>query len=169
VFQALASNVGFKVYGVNFPGHFILKCKLENGQNIYVDPINGNMLSKVDLSRMYFSILTELEGEVMPEAALSEASCSETIVRLLHNLKASYINQKSYSSALQAVQLLVELCPNDPYERRDRGFLLHQLDCTQVAIADYQYFIRQCPEDPSSQLLEAQLEQLSEHSPQVLH
>lgn len=169
VLQALAKSLGFVVYGVNFPGHFLLKCECENDVVVYVDPLNGNLLDKSDLSRMYFSILTELEDEGMPEEALSEASCSETIVRLLHNLKASYINQKSYSLALQAVQLLVELCPNDPYERRDRGFLLHQLDCTQVAIADYQYFIRQCPEDPSSQLLEAQLQKLSGYSPQVFH
>jgi regulator of sirC expression with transglutaminase-like and TPR domain len=68
-----------------------------------------------------------------------------------------------------AVELLVNLCPNDPYERRDRGFLLHQLDCTQVAIADYQYFIRKCPKDPATQLLQAQLQQLSEQVPDVFH
>ena len=105
----------------------------------------------------------------MPEEALQEASCDETIVRLLHNLKASYINEKRYSDALTAVELLVNLCPNDPYERRDRGFLLHRLDCTQVAIADYQYFIRKCPKDPVTQLLQAQLQHLCEQVPVVFH
>jgi regulator of sirC expression with transglutaminase-like and TPR domain len=143
VFQSMGTALGFDVCGVNFPGHFLLKCR--------------------------FRILHEIEDEKMPEEALHEASCDETMVRLLHNLKASYINEKCYSEALSAVELLVNLCPNDPYERRDRGFLLHQLDCTQVAIADYQYFIRKCPKDPATQLLQAQLQQLSEEIPDVFH
>jgi regulator of sirC expression with transglutaminase-like and TPR domain len=118
---------------------------------------------------LYFAILQEIEDENMPEEALEQASTGEIIVRLLHNLKASYINQKRYSHALVAVELLVELCPDDPYERRDRGFLLHQLDCTQVAIADYRYFIRQCPKDPATHLLEVQLQQLTEQPLVIFH
>ena len=169
VFKSMGKLLGFDVHGVNFPGHFLLKCNFENHPSIFLDPLNGKQLSRTDLELLYFSILQEMEDEKMPEEALYEASCDETIVRLLHNLKASYINEKKYSEALNAVELLVKLCPNDPYERRDRGFLLHQLDCTQVAIADYQYFIRQCPKDPATQLLQAQLQHLTEQVPEVFH
>jgi regulator of sirC expression with transglutaminase-like and TPR domain len=169
VFQSMASKIGFDVCGVNFPGHFLIKCRLSHQPNIYLDPLNGKQLTRQDLESLYFTILNEIEDEKMPDEALDEASCDETIVRLLHNLKASYINEKRYSKALTAVELLVDLCPNDPYERRDRGFLLHQLDCTQVAMVDYQYFIRKCPEDPATQLLQAQLQQLSELTPAIFH
>tara|TARA_B110000240_G_scaffold197777_1_gene254319 strand:+ start:401 stop:1246 length:846 start_codon:yes stop_codon:yes gene_type:complete len=169
VFQSMASKIGFDVCGVNFPGHFLIKCRLRHQPNIYLDPLNGKQLTRQDLESLYFTILNEIEDEKMPDEALDEASCDETIVRLLHNLKASYINEKRYSKALTAVELLVDLCPNDPYERRDRGFLLHQLDCTQVAMVDYQYFIRKCPEDPATQLLQAQLQQLSELTPAIFH
>jgi regulator of sirC expression with transglutaminase-like and TPR domain len=169
VFQSMGIKLGFDVSGVNFPGHFLLKCRFSHQPDIYIDPLNGKQLSRQDLETLYFSILHEIEDEKMPEEALNSASCDETIVRLLHNLKASYINEKCYSEALIAVELLVNLCPNDPYERRDRGFLLHQLDCTQVAMADYQYFIRKCPKDPATQLLQAQLQQLSEQVPDIFH
>lgn len=169
VFQSMGKALGFDVCGVNFPGHFLIKCRFSHHPDIYLDPLNGKQLSRQDLESLYFSILQKIDDEKMPDEALQEASCDETIVRLLHNLKASYINEKSYSEALTAVELLVNLCPNDPYERRDRGFLLHQLDCTQVAIADYQYFIRKCPKDPATQLLQAQLQQLSEQIPDVFH
>jgi regulator of sirC expression with transglutaminase-like and TPR domain len=169
VFQYMGTKLGFDVSGVNFPGHFLLKCSTSHHPDIYLDPLNGKQLVRQDLESLYFSILHEIEDEKMPEEALDNASCDETIVRLLHNLKASYINEKCYSQALTAVELLVNLCPNDPYERRDRGFLLHQLDCTQVAMADYQYFIRKCPKDPATQLLQAQLQQLSEQIPEVFH
>ena len=169
IFQSMGKKLGFDVCGVNFPGHFLLKCRFSHHPDIYLDPLNGKQLSRQDLESLYFSILHGIEDEKMPEEALDNASCDETIVRLLHNLKASYINEKCYSQALTAVELLVNLCPNDPYERRDRGFLLHQLDCTQVAMADYQYFIRKCPKDPATQLLQAQLLQLSELDPAVFH
>ena len=169
MFQAIAKSLGFNISGVNFPGHFLLKCSFQRFPDIYIDPLNGKALNRQDLETLYFSILKEIEDEKMPDEALIEASCDETIVRLLHNLKASYINEKCYSEALIAVELLVNLCPNDPYERRDRGFLLHQLDCTQVAIADYEYFIRKCPSDPATQLLQAQLQQLNEKAQAVLH
>lgn len=169
VFQSIAVHLGFDVKGVNFPGHFLLRYQVTPERILYVDPSNGNFLSFADLENLYFNILSEIDDERMPIEALQAASCDEIIVRLLHNLKASYINEKKYQQALCAVELLVALCPEDPYERRDRGFLLHQLDCTQVAIADYQYFIRQCPKDPANQLLEAQVRQLNDSPPVVLH
>jgi regulator of sirC expression with transglutaminase-like and TPR domain len=169
VFQSIAGHLGFDVKGINFPGHFLLRYQVNPDRVLYIDPSNGKFLNLSDLEHLYFNILSEIDDERMPIEALQEASCGETVVRLLHNLKASYINEKKYQKALCTVELLVTLCPEDPYERRDRGFLLHQLECTQVAIADYQYFIRQCPKDPASQLLEAQVRQLNDSPPVVLH
>jgi len=169
IFQSLAKQLGFEVKGVNFPGHFLLCYQVNANRSLYIDPLNGKFLSPCELEQLYFSILSEIDDEKMPPEALAPAGCDETVMRLLHNLKASYINEKAFDKALLAVELLVELSPDDPYERRDRGFLLHQLDCTQVAIADYQYFIRRCPKDPANQLLEAQIRQLVDHPPVVLH
>ncbi|MEP0356447.1 MAG: tetratricopeptide repeat protein [Paraglaciecola sp.] len=169
IFQSLGNSLGFDIHGVNFPGHFLVKCKFNNAPAVFVDPLNGKQLSRGNLEKLYFSILNEFEDEGMPEEALNEACCEETLVRLLHNLKCAYISEKKYTEALGVVDTLVQLCPNDPYERRDRGFLLHQLDCTQVAIADYQFFISQCPKDPATQLLQAQLQHLNEQTPAVFH
>jgi regulator of sirC expression with transglutaminase-like and TPR domain len=169
VFQALAEQLGFAIHGINFPGHFLLRADFSDSESIYLDPNNGNILSYADLEALYFRILGEIEQEKMPPEALLPASCEESIVRLLHNLKAAYINGQDFHLALVAVELLVELCPNDPYERRDRGFLLHQLDCMQVAIADYQYFLRQCPQDPASELLAAQVKHLVAQPLAIFH
>jgi len=67
----------------------------------------------------------------------------------------------AFDQALKCVDLLIELRPEDPFERRDRGFLLHQLDCFKVAYDDYQYFVEQCPKDPAAQLLKMQLEKIT--------
>jgi regulator of sirC expression with transglutaminase-like and TPR domain len=51
--------------------------------------------------------------------------------------------------------------PDDPYEIRDRGFIYQQLDCHQVALTDYQFFIDQCPDDPAAELLKNQVSAMS--------
>ena len=71
------------------------------------------------------------------------------------------IKEKDFDKALKCVDILLSLRPDDPFERRDRGFLLHQLDCFKVAYDDYRYFVQQCPKDPAAQLLKMQLDKIS--------
>lgn len=168
IFVAIAGKLGFDVQGVNFPGHFLLRYSGQDQSAKYLDPKSGNWLNEGDLSYLYFSVLSEIDNETMPEEALYAASCEEILVHLLHNIKAAYIHERKYEQALLTVELLIDLCPNNPYERRDRGILLHELQCPQLAIADYQYFIRQCPKDPAATLLEMQVRNMDINSP-VMH
>ncbi|MBU2880039.1 MULTISPECIES: SirB1 family protein [Alteromonadaceae] len=169
VFSAIANQLGFNVAGVNFPGHFLIRFQSQEKRLRFIDPLNGNTIKWQELEALYFSIVGETEDEEMPSDTLNVASTEEILVRLLHNLKASYIREENYQMALRAVDLLIELCPDDPYERRDRGFLLHQLECPQVAKADYQFFIKRCPQDPSAQLLKMQMRHWESALTVVLH
>ncbi|WP_260681667.1 SirB1 family protein [Aliiglaciecola sp. M165] len=158
VFCAIAKELGFDASGVNFPGHFLVRVNFESSDPVYIDPLNGKSMSWLELEHLYASIVgADMEDDEMPLDVLEPASAEEVIVRLLHNLKASFIREQRYQKALYAVDLLIGLSPEDPYERRDRGFLLHQLECPQVAKADYQFFIKHCPQDPSAQLLKLQM------------
>ena len=168
VFGHIATQLGFNVKGVNFPGHFLMCFELDDERRFFIDPLNGRFLDYAALQSLYSSALDDDHGDEMPMEALNSASLSETIVRILNNLKASFIQEKSFDHALSSVDLLIQLQPDDPYTRRDRGFLLHQLDCEQFAVADYQYFIKHCPKDPSAPMLKLQIKKLQpvEH---VLH
>lgn len=168
IFCEIASQLGLQVKGVNFPGHFLLRFDVDDRKALFVDPLNGQFLSWQELETLYFHILGELDEEQMPPEALDPSTTSEIAVRLLHNLKGAFIKEEKFQQALAGVDLLVQLCPDDPYERRDRGFLLHQLDCHLLAKADYQFFIDQCPQDPGAQLLKIQMRHL-ELPPVVLH
>ncbi len=160
VFCQIGNAIGLKLKGVNFPGHFLVRCKVSEERSLFMDPLNGKILPWNRLQELYNSILGEQAEDSMPEELLEPVGVGETVIRLLHNLKSAYINEENYADALASVDLLVQLCPQDPYERRDRGFLLHQLECPKVALADYQFFIKHCPEDPSTPLLKIQLKQL---------
>lgn len=169
LFCYIAEQHGFNVCGVNFPGHFIVRYQASAERALFIDPLNGKFLSWQELESLYFSILGDLDEEEMPCEALDAADTEEIVVRLLNNLKAAFIREEKYQQALATVELLVALRPDDPYERRDRGYLLHQLECPQVAMADYQFFIQKCPQDPAAQLLKIQLRHLSGGTPLVLH
>lgn len=160
VFCQIGNALGLKMNGVNFPGHFLIRFQVSDSKVHFVDPLNGNLMDWCQLEKIYFSVLGEQAEKEMPLELLEPVSCEETVLRLLQNLKSSYINEERYQLALSSVDLLLELCPDDPYERRDRGFLLHQLDCPNVALADYEYFIHKCPKDPSTTLLRMQIDKL---------
>lgn len=87
IFSELARLQGLKVTGVNFPGHFLLRFDVNADRAIFVDPLNGNILSWSELEAMYFYILGELEEEQMPVEALDAAKVEEVVVRLLSTLR----------------------------------------------------------------------------------
>lgn len=169
LFCHIANQVGLEVHGVNFPGHFLLRYQVSKERALFLDPLNGSFLSWQELENLYFSILGDIDEDEMPEDAVCAAGTEETVIRLLHNLKAAFIKEEKYQQALSTVELLVNFNPDDPYERRDRGYLLHQLECPQLAIEDYKYFIEQCPQDPAAQLLKLQLRKLNTSRSVVLH
>lgn len=160
VFCQIANAVGLKTQGVNFPGHFLMRFEVSDSKVHFIDPLNGKFLDWSQLETMYFSVLGDEAEKEMPLNVLEPVDCEETVLRLLHNLKASFINEQRYQNALTTIDLLLDLCPDDPYEIRDRGFLLHQLDCPDVAAADYEYFISHCPKDPSTDVLRSQIAKL---------
>lgn len=74
--------------------------------------------------------------------------------------KLAFTEEKSFDKALNCIELLIENTPDDPYQRRDRGYLLQQLDCYPQAKDDFEFFINQCPEDPVTQMLKLEIEEI---------
>ena len=60
--------------------------------------------------------------------------------------------------------MLMELLGDDPYERRDRGYLLNQLDCPKMARDDLQYFIIECPDDLAIELIQHQIAEIEDNN-----
>lgn len=83
--------------------------------------------------------------------------------------KLAFTDEKNFENALYCIELLIQTTPDDPYQRRDRGFLLHQLDCFKLARDDFEFFIEQCPQDPAAQLLKVQLEEFEGAEQAVVH
>ncbi|USD40436.1 SirB1 family protein [Vibrio sp. SCSIO 43135] len=155
-------KLGFPVAGITFPTQFIVQVNWYGEKPLYINPFNGEYVSEHILKAW-------LIGSKGPLATLKpehlEATDNPTVIgRWLALLKSALLREERYTLALRCTDLALTFVPDDPYEIRDRGFIYQQLDCHQVALNDYQYFIDQCPDDPASELLQNQVKAMSESS-----
>ncbi|KFZ28636.1 hypothetical protein IDAT_07755 [Pseudidiomarina atlantica] len=153
--QEAASYHGLVLELIDFPDYPLLR--LDYAQSSYfVDPSSGELLHGSQVQER-FEDATEDEEQFSWEV-LEAAEQKLILVRYLSELKHAFISDRRFADALTTVHMLLTVLPDDPYEIRDRGYILEELDCNHVAVDDYQYFVEQCPDDPSAQLLRLQLE-----------
>ncbi|MEZ8102097.1 SirB1 family protein [Vibrio bivalvicida] len=156
----IARKLGFPLVGVTFPTQFLVKLEWHGEQALYINPFNGEYVSEHTLGAW-------LIGHKGPLAKLESKHLLETdnptvIGRWLALLKSALLREERYTLALKCTDLALTFVPDDPYEIRDRGFIYQQLDCHQIALSDYQYFIDQCPDDPAAELLKNQVTAMSD-------
>lgn len=156
IIEHVAIECGLEAELIYVPEKVMVRIICDDVFSIIFDPINGESLNGQQLDDR----LDELDNE-HHEAFLAPMEQQSIIVEHLTALKNSLINEMMFDKALKCVDILLALRPNDPFERRDRGFLLHQLDCFKVAYDDYQFFVKECPKDPAAQLLKIQLDQIT--------
>lgn len=166
IFLYLARHLDLPVSSVGFPTQFILKVEWYDGELQYINPFDGEYLSKRTLNAW-------LKGHRGPfielqQADLETAENSDILTRWLTVMKSALLREEHYVDALRCSDMVLEFRPDDPHEIRDRGYIYQQLDCSHVAAMDYEYFIEQCPEDPAAELLKLQVEALYEE-PLILH
>jgi len=147
---------GFDADVVFVPKKNMIRVVCDELYAIVFDPITGESLNWHELDLC----MDDLDGDPQTHQ-IEEVSRLSLIVKHVSSLKNALIREGHFAQALKCVDILIALRPEDPFERRDRGFLLHQLDCFKVAYDDYQYFVDNCPKDPAAQLLKMQLDKIT--------
>ncbi|TMO43004.1 tetratricopeptide repeat protein [Pseudoalteromonas ruthenica] len=102
----------------------------------------------------------ETDNETLPEMVFDE----EAYKLYLAHQKWAFIGAERFGDALACVELLIELLGDDPYERRDRGYLLNQIDRPELAKADLRFFVDECPDDPAIELVRHQIDELDNNN-----
>ena len=151
---------GFSTDLVFVPNKVMVRLCCDDDYAIIFDAVTGESIDWYELD----SRLDELDNDPS-QRGLTSMNQHAIIVEYLSGLKRTLIHEKAFDKALLCVDLLLSLTPDDPLQRRDRGFLLHQLDCFKVAVDDYRYFVEKCPKDPAAQLLKIQLDNITLRNP----
>lgn len=144
IWLEMAQGLRLKARGVNFPGHFMVKVNLPEGQ-VIIDPFTGQSLSRDELSERLEPYKRSQglvdEFDVPVGLYLQAAPAREVVARLLRNLKEIYRSQEDWSRLLAVQDRLVTLLPDHLPERRDRGLTHAEMGNVPLAVADLERYV----------------------------
>ncbi|MGH9461933.1 MAG: SirB1 family protein [Vicinamibacteria bacterium] len=158
VYGEVARRVGFRLEGVGFPGHFLLKHEMEQGE-IIIDPFHrGKILTHDDCrARLKESFQDKLEFQ--PQQ-LARTSPRQMLFRILGNLKSIYVNRRDHPRALAAVERMLLLLPDSPPEIRDRGILLSGVGRPLEGVGELAHYLRLKPDAGDRERVESIMDRL---------
>jgi len=172
IYIELATQVGLTARGVSFPGHFLVKLKMPQGE-VVIDPFSGQSLSRDELDELLIPYRRRqgLEGdfEVPLGLFLQAAPPRDVLARMLRNLKEIHRSAEDWPRLLSVQQRLVVLLPQAWEERRDRGLVYAELGFDQAAAKDLASYLEHCPQAEDRAALAERLRSLGRRSPPRLH
>ncbi len=145
IYMHVGRRLGLWLEGVNFPGHFLVRCKGLLGdatpsEDVILDPFHGGIvLTERDCARLLARHAGE--GARFDRALLAPAFKLQVLVRMLVNLKRAYVRMRTFSRARDVSDLLLALDPASLTELRDRGLLSYQLGQFGAALADLERYL----------------------------
>lgn len=176
LYVEFASQVGLEARGVSFPGHFLIKLRMQAGDQageVVLDPFTGNSLSRDELDDLLapYKRSQGLTGDfdVPLGLFLQAAPARDVLARMLRNLKEIYRAAQDAPRSLAVAHRLVTLLPHAPEERRDRALVLVALGLEDAAVADLASYLDARPNAEDSPALRRQLNALRLAGPPDLH
>lgn len=172
LYVELATQLRLQAQGVSFPGHFLVKLHMPQGE-VVIDPFTGRSLSREELDERLAPYRRRhgLPGddEIPLGLFLQAAAPRDVLARLLRNLKEIHRSAGDWPRLLAVQQRLVRLLPDEPLERRDRGLAWARLGHGAEAAADLQHYLDACPDAEDAPALRAQVIRLQRTGPPRLH
>jgi regulator of sirC expression with transglutaminase-like and TPR domain len=151
VYLEVARRAGIPLFGVSFPGHFLVACPSEEGK-LVVDPFQGGtILTEAGCQ----DLLARVAPQVRFQPKLLSAAPVKVIAwRMLNNVKRAWLERTDGERAARAVDLLLELHPDHPGELRARATILSALGAYRAALADVERCLKLSPDAPDQVQLE---------------
>ena len=150
LYMEVARRAGLPVEGVNFPGHFLLRCRarreLPYVEDLIIDPFHGGaLLSRDLLARQSGALNEDAEPARFESRLLPRATKPQILTRMLVNLKRVYVKMQSFPQARIVADLLIAVDPSAVGELRDRGLLAYHLNDFSSALRDLQAYLTLMP------------------------
>ncbi|MEY4979736.1 MAG: hypothetical protein RLZZ352_2006 [Pseudomonadota bacterium] len=140
----LAQGLGLNARGVNFPGHFMVKVNLPQGQAV-IDPFTGQSLSREDLAdrlepyKRRHGLVDDFDVPV--GLYLQAATPRDILARMLRNLKEVHRTQEDWWRLIMVLDRLLILLPDAWSEYRDRGLAWAEMGDKRQAVADLERYV----------------------------
>jgi len=147
VYVAVGRRAGLPLEGVNFPGHFLVRCAMGSGY-VLVDPFaRGAVVDGAELERR-LRRLAGHDGLIVSDnrRLLAAAGNRQVLVRVLRNLKSIYMELPDLVRVQRVLDHILILDPDSLPELRERGRLYEVAGQHRAALADYRRFLELAPD-----------------------
>jgi regulator of sirC expression with transglutaminase-like and TPR domain len=145
IYMEVARRLGFPLFGVGMPGHFLLKHYDIDGRETLVDCFNGgDIVSPQDCQRRLDEIYSG-QMTLRPEF-LFAVSRRQILTRILNNLKTVHLSARNFRKALPLVDLVLVIYPRSPEDVKQRALLRYSLGQTSGAAEDLEQYLKMSPD-----------------------
>lgn len=124
LYMRIAHNLGFILYPVNFPSHFLLKHILDgDNSEIIIDPFNkGRIMDDYSLKELLDQFYPQ-RSVPLTRSFVEKATAAQVIIRMLNNLKSSYYESQDIDKAEIANEMIISIDQHNPDAIRDGGMI----------------------------------------------
>ena len=172
VYIEIASQIGLVASGVSFPGHFLVKVRMPQGE-VVIDPFTGQSMSREALDALLVPYRGRhgLTGDapVSLFVFLQAATPREIVARMLRNLKEIHRRSDDPARLHAVLERLVVLLPDAWEERRDRGLAAARLGAVKAAVADLSAYLEHVPQAGDRHVVVERLVELGHGDPSRFH
>lgn len=145
VYIEVARRAGIRTEGVNFPGHFLVRCLQDlhtdgPSEGMIVDPFHGGaILNEAECRQL---LEPHLSDAAFDPSLLATATRRQILVRMLLNLKKLYVKMHSFPQARATTDVLLALQPSSLGDLRDRGLLAYHMNDFSHALRDLEEYLK---------------------------
>ncbi len=158
LYLVVCRRMGWDVEGLNFPGHFLLRLQID-GERIIIDPFHDAQEMDVPRMRQMLKAAAGMAAELTPEHYLPMNN-REILLRLENNIKLRLVQTSRLDLALQTVEVMQAIAPDEVSLWRDRGMLFAAQGEMKNAIDAMQTFHDRAVDAKSKQQAQILIQQL---------
>ncbi len=161
LYLAAARAQGWVAAGLNFPGHFLVRLESRDGRRAIIDPFyNGRVME----SRALRELLKLVRGTAveLDSSHYRPVSNRDVLVRLQNNVKTRRMELNEVTGALEAVEAMQMLDPENASLWREAGVMHMRLGHLKHAVEAFEGFVARTPEGADRRKIAQVIEELRE-------
>jgi regulator of sirC expression with transglutaminase-like and TPR domain len=145
VYMEVARRMGFPLFGVGMPGHFLLKHYDVDGRAILIDAFERGSIVTEEDCRQKLDAIYSGQLALQPEFLLP-VTRRQMLTRMLNNLRSIYLSRRDFRRAVQVVDLILVIYPRSPEDVKQRAVLRYNLNDYRGALNDFDDYVKMSPD-----------------------
>lgn len=149
VYLEIGWRLGLPLQGIELPGHYVVGYAGE-AVRFLVDPADAGRIRFEDEAGEIVPLAGHGGAAAPPPVYLVAARKRDILTQLLLHLKQLYMRSGDDERALAAIERILVLRPDTPWELRDRGLLLARIGRAEEARGDLLRYLDVAPHAPDA-------------------